>query len=95
MSNLVIIESPGKTKALENYLGKGYKVVASKGHVRDLPKSGIGVDMENGFAANYVNLREKADLLNRLKADAKRTRYISRPTRTAREKPYPGIFCPS
>ena len=51
MSNLVIIESPGKTRALENYLGKGYKVVASIGHVRDLPKSALGVDIEHGFAA--------------------------------------------
>ena len=58
MSNLVIIESPGKTKALENYLGRGYKVVASKGHVRDLPKSSLGVDIENGFTANYVNIRK-------------------------------------
>ena len=72
MSNLVIIESPGKTKALENYLGKGYKVVASMGHVRDLPKSSFGVDIENGFAANYVNIRERSELLNRLRADAKK-----------------------
>ena len=72
MSNLVIIESPGKTKALENYLGRGYKVVASYGHVRDLPKSSLGVDIENGFAANYVNIREKSDLLNRLRLDAKK-----------------------
>ena len=72
MSNLVIIESPGKTKALENYLGKGYKVVASIGHVRDLPKSSLGVDIENGFTANYVNIREKADLLSKLRLDAKK-----------------------
>ncbi len=72
MSNLVIIESPGKTKALENYLGRGYKVVASKGHVRDLPKSSLGVDIENGFTASYVNIRERSELLNRLRAEAKK-----------------------
>ena len=72
MSNLVIIESPGKTKALENYLGRGYKVVASMGHVRDLPKCSFGVDIEHGFAANYVNIRERSELLNRLRADAKK-----------------------
>ena len=72
MSNLVIIESPGKTRALENYLGRGYKVVASIGHVRDLPKSSLGVDIENGFAAKYVNIREKTDLCNMLRNEARK-----------------------
>ncbi len=85
MSNLVIIESPGKTKALENYLGRGYKVVASIGHVRDLPKSSFGVDIENGFTANYVNIREKSDLLNRLRLDAKKADMIYLATDPDRE----------
>ncbi len=85
MSDLVIIESPGKTKALENYLGKGYKVVASIGHVRDLPKSSLGVDIEHGFAAKYVNIREKTDLLNHLKTDAKKANIVYLATDPDRE----------
>ncbi len=72
MANLVIIESPGKIKALKNYLGDGYKVVASVGHVRDLPKSALGVDIEHGFEAKYVNIREKADLLETLRKEAQK-----------------------
>ena len=49
MANLVIIESPFKAPTIKNYLGSNYKVVASKGHLRDLPKSSLGVDIENGF----------------------------------------------
>ena len=85
MSSLVIIESPGKTRALENYLGKGYKVAASIGHVRDLPKSSLGVDIENGFAAKYVNIREKSDLLDKLKADARKADLVYLATDPDRE----------
>ncbi len=85
MSNLVIIESPGKTKALENYLGKGYKVVASKGHVRDLPKSSLGVDIEHGFEPKYVNIREKTELLNHLRLDAKKADVVYLATDPDRE----------
>ncbi|MBQ8382130.1 MAG: type I DNA topoisomerase [Clostridia bacterium] len=67
MSKLVILESPSKTKTVQNYLGSGYKVVASMGHIRDLPKSTLGVDVENGFAAHYINIRGKGDLINDLK----------------------------
>lgn len=49
MSNLVIVESPAKAKTIQKYLGKGYDVIASMGHIRDLPKSKLGVDVENGF----------------------------------------------
>ena len=49
MSNLVIVESPAKAKTIKKYLGSGYEVVASMGHIRDLPKSKIGVDIEHGF----------------------------------------------
>ena len=71
MSNLVIVESPSKASTIKGYLGKGYKVVASKGHVRDLPKSTFGIDIENGFAPKYINIRGKGPLINELKKEAK------------------------
>lgn len=71
MSKLVILESPSKTKTVQNYLGSGYKVVASVGHVRDLPKSSLGVDIENGFAAHYINIRGKGELISELRKLAK------------------------
>ncbi len=66
---LVIIESPGKAGTIKGYLGQGYKVVASVGHVKDLPKSSLGVDIENGFKAKYVNIRSKSELINSLKKE--------------------------
>ena len=54
MSNLVIVESPAKAKTIQKYLGKGYDVIASMGHIRDLPKSKLGVDVENGFQPKYT-----------------------------------------
>ena len=71
MSNLVIVESPAKAKTIKGYLGKNYKVTASKGHVRDLPKSSLGIDIENGFTPKYINIRGKGDLIKELKSDAK------------------------
>ena len=71
MSNLVIVESPSKASTIKGYLGKGYKVVASKGHVRDLPKSTLGIDIENNFAPKYINIRGKGPLINELKKEAK------------------------
>ena len=71
MSNLVIVESPSKASTIKGYLGKGYKVIASKGHVRDLPKSTFGIDIENGFAPKYINIRGKGPLINELKKEAK------------------------
>ncbi|MBR6682520.1 MAG: hypothetical protein IKL40_06020, partial [Clostridia bacterium] len=59
MSNLVIVESPAKAHTIKGYLGSDYKVTASKGHVRDLPKSTLGVDIEDGFKARYINIRGK------------------------------------
>lgn len=56
MANLVIVESPSKAAAIKKYLGSNYKVIASKGHVRDLPKSTLSVDIENGFEAHYINI---------------------------------------
>ncbi len=71
MSNLVIVESPAKASTIKGYLGSNYKVVASKGHIRDLPKSGLGVDIENNFAPHYINIRGKGDVIAQLKQDAK------------------------
>ena len=71
MANLVIVESPAKAKTIKGYLGKNYKVTASKGHVRDLPKSTLGVDIENNFAPKYINIRGKGDLIKELKSEAK------------------------
>lgn len=70
MKKLVIVESPAKAKTIAKYLGKEFKVEASMGHVRDLPKSDLGVDIENGFAPKYINIRGKADVINRLKKSA-------------------------
>lgn len=71
MSNLVIVESPAKAKTIKGYLGKNYKVTASKGHVRDLPKSSLGIDIDNNFTPKYINIRGKGDLIKELKSDAK------------------------
>ncbi|MDR1892117.1 MAG: type I DNA topoisomerase [Oscillospiraceae bacterium] len=70
MSKLIIVESPAKAKTIKKYMGSGYDVTASMGHVRDLPKSKLGVDIENRFTPQYVDLKEKKDLLKDLKARA-------------------------
>ena len=70
-NNLVIVESPAKAKTIEKYLGSGYKVTASMGHLRDLPKSKMGVDIENGFEPQYIAVRDKKDVINELKKEAK------------------------
>ena len=70
-NNLVILESPGKIGAVKSYLGSNYKVIASIGHVRDLPKSTLGIDIDNGFAPHYINIRGKGDLIKELRKEAK------------------------
>jgi len=70
MKNLVIVESPAKAKTLEGYLGDGYRVEASVGHVRDLPRSGLGVDVEAGFEPEYVTIDGKGEVIRRLKKAA-------------------------
>ena len=70
MSNLVIVESPAKANTIKGYLGHNYKVLASVGHVRDLPKSTLGIDIENDFAPHYINIRGKGDLIKELKKEA-------------------------
>lgn len=64
---LVIVESPAKVKTIKKYLGSSYEVVASKGHVRDLPKSSLGVDVENDFEPKYITIRGKGDILAELR----------------------------
>ncbi len=71
MANLVIVESPSKASTIKGYLGSNYKVIASKGHVRDLPKSTLGVDIENDFEAHYINIRGKGDLIREIRKEAK------------------------
>ena len=71
MANLVIVESPAKAKTIQKYLGTGYDVIASMGHVRDLPKSKLGVDVEHDFEPKYINIRGKGELINALKKEAK------------------------
>ena len=70
-NNLVILESPGKIGAVKSYLGSKYKVIASVGHVRDLPKSTLGIDIDNGFEPHYINIRGKGDLIKELRKEAK------------------------
>ncbi len=69
--NLVIVESPAKAKTIEKFLGKNYKVLASNGHVRDLPKSQLGVDVEHNFAPKYITLRGRGEVLDRIRREAK------------------------
>lgn len=85
MSDLVIVESPTKANTIKNYLGSGFRVVASKGHVRDLPKSALGVNIENSFEPKYINIRGKAPLINELKKEAKAAKTIYLATDPDRE----------
>ena len=85
MSNLVIVESPAKANTIKGYLGSGYKVTASKGHVRDLPKSTLGVDIENNFEAHYINIRGKGPLITELKKEAKNANKVFLATDPDRE----------
>ena len=71
MTNLVIVESPAKAYTIKSYLGSNYKVMASKGHVRDLPKSTLGIDIEHGFVLHYINIRGKGELIRELKKEAR------------------------
>ncbi|MBE6596913.1 MAG: type I DNA topoisomerase [Ruminococcaceae bacterium] len=85
MSNLVIVESPSKASTIKGYLGSNYKVIASKGHVRDLPKSTLGVDIENNFDAHYINIRGKGDLIKEIRKEAKNANKIFLATDPDRE----------
>ena len=83
--SLVIVESPAKVKTIKKYLGSGYEVTASNGHVRDLPKSTMGIDVENDFEPKYITIRGKGELLAKLKKDVKKADKIYLATDPDRE----------
>ena len=85
MSNLVIVESPAKAKTIQKYLGGDYDVIASMGHVRDLPKSKFGVDVEHDFAPQYMDMKGKEDVIKDLKKHAKKADKIYLATDPDRE----------
>ena len=68
MAKLVIVESPAKAKTIGKYLGKDYEVTASMGHIRDLPKSQLGIDVEHDYAPQYINIKDKSKLIKELKS---------------------------
>ncbi len=82
---LVIVESPSKAKTIGKYLGTSYKVIASVGHVRDLPKSKLGIDIENDFEPMYIPIRGKGDLIKELKKEAKAAKKVYLATDPDRE----------
>ena len=82
---LIIVESPAKANTIKKFLGGNTKVVASMGHIRDLPKSKMGVDIEHDFEPEYINIRGKGDLIKSLKADAKKAKHVYLATDPDRE----------
>ncbi len=82
---LVIVESPAKAKTIKKYLGRGYEVIASMGHIRDLPKSKLGVDIEDDFNPQYINIRSQSKTIKALKAEAKLAKSIFLATDPDRE----------
>lgn len=76
MSQLVIVESPAKAKTIQKYLGEGFEVVASMGHIRDLPKSKLSVDIENNFTPTYIEMKGKEDVIRDLKSRAKKSERV-------------------
>ncbi len=82
---LIIVESPAKARTISKFLGKGYKVEASQGHVRDLPKSQIGVDVNDDFALKYITIRGRGDILTRIRKEARSASQIYLATDPDRE----------
>jgi DNA topoisomerase-1 len=82
---LVIVESPAKAKTIGKYLGKNYIVEASMGHVRDLPKSTLGVDIENNYTPKYITIRGKGELIDKLRKAAKKAEKVYLATDPDRE----------
>lgn len=85
MANLVIVESPAKAKTIQKYLGKGYEVVASMGHIRDLPKSKLGVDVDDDFKPQYIDMKGKGEVIKDLKKRAKKCEKVYLATDPDRE----------
>lgn len=82
---LVIVESPAKARTISKFLGRSYKVEASNGHVRDLPKSQLGVDVEHGFEPKYITIRGRGEVLERIRKEAKGAKSIVLATDPDRE----------
>ena len=82
---LIIVESPAKANTIKKFLGGSTKVVASMGHIRDLPKSKLGVDIEKDFEPEYINIRGKGDLIKQLKKEAKAAKKVYLATDPDRE----------
>ena len=74
--DLVIVESPAKAHTIEKYLGRKYHVIASKGHIRDLPKSQMGVDIDHDYQPKYISIRGKGDTIKELKSEAKKANKV-------------------
>ena len=90
---LVIVESPAKVKTIKKFLGANYEVDASNGHVRDLPKSQMGIDVEHNYEPKYITIRGKGDILANLRKEVKkRKKFILQPTLTGKGKLFPGIY---
>ncbi len=83
--NLVIVESPSKARTIEKFLGSRYRVVATKGHLRDLPKSRLGVDIEDNFTPEYINVRGKGDTIKEIKEAVKESSKVYLATDPDRE----------
>ena len=82
---LIIVESPAKANTIKKFLGQNTKVIASMGHIRDLPKSTLGIDVKNNFEPSYINIRGKGDLIKELKKDAKSAKKVYLATDPDRE----------
>ena len=82
---LVIVESPAKAETIKKFLGKNYQVLASNGHVRDLPKSQLGIDIDNDYEPKYITIRGKGDLLAKLRKEAKKAEKVYLATDPDRE----------
>lgn len=83
--NLVIVESPAKVKTIKKFLGSGYEVTASQGHVRDLPKSSMGIDIDNDFEPKYITIRGKGEILASLRKEVRKADNIYLATDPDRE----------
>ena len=84
-NKLIIVESPTKVHTIQKFLGSGYDVVASQGHIRDLPKSTLGVDVENDFEPKYITIRGKGDILAALRKEVKKADVVYLATDPDRE----------
>ena len=82
---LVIVESPAKVKTIKKFLGKNYEVMASNGHVRDLPKISLGIDVDGDFEPKYITIRGKGEILAKLRKEAKKADKIYLATDPDRE----------